>query len=214
MELRLFPLHTVLFPRMTLPLHVFEPRYRTLVSECMEANEPFGVVLIRAGVEVGGPAVPHVMGCTARIRSIDSTADGRLQLTVIGERRFRILRLFDDRPYLRAEVEWPVDEQRPVPPALIDEARRQFMLLEQLRRTAQGEYVRAPQAPTTPGTLADAIGAASIAPPLALQPLLETSDVRVRLEAAFQLLGAALVEAHRAAAAAVGQRWGNSARLN
>lgn len=214
MELRLFPLHTVLFPRMILPLQVFEPRYRTLVAECLKESAPFGVVLIQAGVEVGGAAIPHAMGCTAQIRAIEAAPDGQLMLTTAGLRRFRILALFDDRPYLRAEVEYPVDEQRPVSQALIEEARRQLVLLEQLRHTARGEYVRAPEVPTSAGALADAIGASSIAAPLELQPLLETLDIRTRLEAAFQLLGGAMVEAHRAASAAVAERWGSVARLN
>ena len=67
-RLRLFPLNTVLFPGAVLNLHVFEPRYKQLVSECLEEGAPFGVSLIREGDEAGDPAVsPYEVGTTAEI---------------------------------------------------------------------------------------------------------------------------------------------------
>ena len=214
MDLRLFPLNTVLFPGMALPLQVFEPRYLRLVAECVDASEPFGVALIREGVEVGGPAVPHAMGTTARIRSYSAGADGRLHLDTLGERRFRILALHDDRPYLRAEVEYPIDELTVVPPDLLDRARDDYSLVRRLQLTARGEYQRQPAVPRDPGSLADAIGALGPAPPSVLQRLLETLDVRRRLEDALALLEAALPPVHRQAAAAVAARWGRLDRTN
>src|SRR4029079_17235484 len=100
MELTLFPLRTVLFPGMKLPLQVFEPRYRQLVAECMEYAEPFGVSLIREGAEVGGPAAPYNIGTTALIESVTTAPDGRLHLATMGGRRFRIVTLHTDRAYL------------------------------------------------------------------------------------------------------------------
>src|SRR5258708_12580043 len=63
----LFPLGSALFPGMLLPLHIFEPRYRLLVKRSIEKDEPFGIVLIKSGPEVGGPAEPHRVGTTAKI---------------------------------------------------------------------------------------------------------------------------------------------------
>src|SRR5690606_7127599 len=97
-RLRLFPLRMVLFPGMALPLQVFEERYRTLVAECLAAREPFGVALIREGTEVGGAAAPFSVGCTARIQRVSPTRDGRLAVTAVGERRFRIVQTYEDRP--------------------------------------------------------------------------------------------------------------------
>ena len=57
--LRLFPLNIILFPGMDLPLKIFEERYKLLIQECIEEDSPFGVVLIKDGLEVGGPARPH-----------------------------------------------------------------------------------------------------------------------------------------------------------
>ncbi len=110
----LFPLHTVLFPGMPLPLHVFEPRYQELVRDCLAADRLFGVCLIRSGPEVGGPAEPHGMGTTCEIVETRSLGEGRLHLTTVGRRRFRIHRLFYERSYLEGEIELlPPDEASP-----------------------------------------------------------------------------------------------------
>jgi Lon protease-like protein len=90
-EISLFPLHTVLFPGGLLPLRVFEPRYMEMVSACLRGNEPFGVCLIREGREVGAPAVPHSVGCLARIAQWDMQQLGVLNIVARGERRFRIV---------------------------------------------------------------------------------------------------------------------------
>lgn len=213
-ELRLFPLQTVLFPGMALPLHVFEDRYRQLISECLEASEPFGVALIREGVEVGGAAQPHEIGTTARIESVRRDDEGRLQLLTIGERRFRILQLHDDRPYLWAEVEYPEDEPAEVPQSLLEQAREHYASLLRLRLAAGGEYVRDIPTPSAPELLADAAGAALTASPHELQRLLATIDVGRRLEQASALLEAAIPAARRDARMAVARRSGGSAGLN
>jgi uncharacterized protein len=207
MELRLFPLRTVLFPGMKLPLQVFEPRYRQLVTECIEYSEPFGVALIREGVEVGGPAVPYTIGTTANIESITPLADGRLQLATVGGRRFRIITLHTDRPYLWANVEYPVDEPAELPDGLIRQLRDGLTAIHRLRATAAGEYEREPRLPEHPGALADAVAGLSKAPPAALQEFLETLDVRRRVEDALPLLQAALSSVHREAAVSAAARW-------
>ena len=90
-RIALFPLHTVLFPGGQLPLRVFEQRYVRMTTACMRNDEPFGVCLIREGAEVGAPAVPHLIGCLARIVQWDMPQLGMLTLVVRGERRFRAL---------------------------------------------------------------------------------------------------------------------------
>ncbi len=93
-ELPLFPLHSVLCPGIALPLHIFEERYRLVVARCIERSAPFGVVLIRAGREVG-ELEGHVadVGTTAAIRQAGRYSDGRLDIVTVGERRFRIERV-------------------------------------------------------------------------------------------------------------------------
>lgn len=104
-SLPLFPLNTVLFPGMPLPLHIFEQRYKTMISECMRDHKPFGVVLIKSGTEAGPAAEPHPIGTTARILSMERLTEGRLNIETVGEDRFRILELRHDQPYLSAIVE-------------------------------------------------------------------------------------------------------------
>jgi Lon protease-like protein len=102
--LPLFPLNTVLFPHLPLPLHVFEDRYRVMISDCLEAGHSFGVVGIREGLETG-PALPYDIGTLAKIVRIDRMEGGRMNLLVSGASRFRILETATDRPYLRARIE-------------------------------------------------------------------------------------------------------------
>jgi len=106
MELPLFPLHTVLCPGVALPLKVFEERYRAMVKRCLELDEPFGVVLIRDGREVGAAATSiATVGTIAEIREAAKYSDGRYDLLVVGTRRFRIESVaVGRRPYLVAEV--------------------------------------------------------------------------------------------------------------
>lgn len=104
-QIPLFPLHTVLFPNTPISLHIFEPRYREMVAFCLAAQKPFGVVLIRRGDEVGEPAEPYRIGCTARIQQVDYLPGGEMDLTALGEERFEILSLDGaSQPYLTAQV--------------------------------------------------------------------------------------------------------------
>jgi Lon protease-like protein len=106
--LALFPLNTVLFPGQLLPLHIFEPRYRQMIGECLQHARPFGVVLIQAGEEVGEPAIPYEVGTTAHIVQVERQEDGRMQILCVGRARFRVQEMLHDKPYLRGKVDlWP-----------------------------------------------------------------------------------------------------------
>jgi Lon protease-like protein len=113
--LPMFPLGSVLFPSMILPLHVFEPRYRALVDDCVADNGEFGVVLIERGSEVGGGDVRTDVGTVAQVLEIERFDDGRCALAAVGTRRFRVDRWLDDDPYPRAEV---TDWDDPAPESL------------------------------------------------------------------------------------------------
>lgn len=104
----MFPLGSVLVPGMVLPLHVFEPRYRALMRDCLAGDREFGVVLIERGSEVGGGDVRTDIGTMARILRADETPDGRFAVGAVGVRRIRVDAWLDDDPYPRAEVsDWP-----------------------------------------------------------------------------------------------------------
>ena len=105
-ELPLFPLNTVLFPGMPLPLRIFEPRYKEMIGVCIREKRPFGVVLIREGKAQHGPlAVPHTVGCTAQITQVEPLEDGQFAILSIGQERFRIHSLKKDKAYLVGMVE-------------------------------------------------------------------------------------------------------------
>lgn len=110
-RLRLFPLNAVLFPGAALTLHVFEPRYKQMIGECLDAREPFGVALIRDGEEAGDPAVtPFDIGTTAEIDGVTRLEQGRFYLSTLGGKRFRIERLLAREPYLLAEVSYLIED--------------------------------------------------------------------------------------------------------
>jgi Lon protease-like protein len=100
MELPLFPLNTVLFPGMALPLHIFEPRYRLMIRRCIKLNDPFGVVLIKQGSEVGGGAIPYEVGTSAHITGVERLPEGRMNIQTVGYKRFRIERFVQEKPFL------------------------------------------------------------------------------------------------------------------
>jgi Lon protease-like protein len=110
----MFPLGTVLFPSAVLPLHVFEPRYRAMVRDCLAADREMGVVLIERGSEVGGDDVRTDVGTVARIVEAQELPDGRWALVTVGARRLRVERWMPDDPYPIAEIEdWPDPEPGP-----------------------------------------------------------------------------------------------------
>ena len=104
-KIPLFPLSTVLFPGGTIPLQIFEDRYHSMVQDCLDTDSKFGIVLIKEGQEVGGNAVPHKVGTLARITKIRKLPQNRLYLTAVGETRFNIIELIQDKAYLEGLVE-------------------------------------------------------------------------------------------------------------
>mgnify|MGYP000983242601 FL=1 len=104
-SLSLFPLNVVLFPGSSLPITVFEERYKLMLQDCLNTGSKFGVVLIKSGSEVGEPAVPHLVGTVCKIIAVEYKDDGVINITVKGEERFSLIRLYQTKPYLNAEVE-------------------------------------------------------------------------------------------------------------
>ncbi len=104
-ELPMFPLGTVLFPHMVLPLHVFEPRYRQLLDDILADGREFGVVLISRGHEVGGGDLRTDVGTVARVVQAQQLDEERWLVIAVGTERVRIERWLPDDPYPRAEVE-------------------------------------------------------------------------------------------------------------
>ena len=130
MEIPLFPLHTVLCPGIVLPLHIFEERYRSMTRHCLETGQPFGVVLIRDGREIGtrGVATLAGVGAFAEIREAGRYPDGRYDLLAAATGRFTIEDVDAMRePYLLARV-------RPLEDQVGDERRAERLAAGAIRR--------------------------------------------------------------------------------
>lgn len=116
--LPLFPLDLVLLPGTPLPLHIFEPRYKEMIAECLEQKKPFGIV--RASEEgVAG------IGCTAEIVSVTKKyEDGRMDILTRGVNRFEVLDVNEDRSFLQAEIVVVEDEPGSASAQTIEQAVR------------------------------------------------------------------------------------------
>lgn len=102
--LPMFPLGSVLFPSLVLPLHLFEPRYRALIRDVLAGDGEFGVCLIERGSEVGGDDVRLDVGTIAHVQDAAELPDGRWAVVTVGTRRIRVERWLPDDPYPRAEI--------------------------------------------------------------------------------------------------------------
>jgi Lon protease-like protein len=131
-DLPLFPLGLVLYPNERLPLHIFEPRYKEMIRYCLDEDAPFGIALFNDGKLAD-------MGCTARIAEVVTRyEDGRLDIAVRGEVRFRVLQLAQERAYLTAVVETIEEPPEQPKKALKERAITQHMkLLELAGRTVR-----------------------------------------------------------------------------
>lgn len=185
----MFPLGTVLYPHALLPLHVFEPRYRTLTQRCLEGDQQFGVVLIERGHEVGGGDARFDVGTVAQIVRAGQFDDGRWMLVTVGVQRLRILEWLPDDPHPQARVE-RLDDVAGAPNTGIDE------LTAVLRRVLALRSELGDSVPSLDVDLADdpvqaSFEAAALAPlgPLDAQRLLELDDAGARIDQLATLLG-------------------------
>jgi uncharacterized protein len=190
MQLPLFPLGTVLFPQGRLPLRVFEPRYVDLVRDCLRHTKPFGVVWIREGSEVVGPAdtMPKLaqIGSLAQIVDWDALPDGRLGMTIEGGGKFRLLSTEQKPNYLIvAEVELlPEEPQLPLP----ERARDLVPLLQQLMRHPLIERLQLQPEQRDGGRLANQLAQLLPIPEAGKFTLLTEADPLLRLDRLLQLL--------------------------
>ena len=195
--LPLFPLpNVVLFPTVFLPLHVFEPRYRELVTDALASDRLIGMVLLRPGWErdyEGRPPV-YPVGCSGVITHVERLADGRFNIVLRGVERFRIVREDQARPYRRAAIE-PQPER---PPTENDRAvlrgqrtRLEALVASALRQSETGTGASEPPRISTALSdedLVNALGQYLDLDPIEKQALLEHDCLRSRAESLIELL--------------------------
>jgi Lon protease-like protein len=155
-ELPLFPVNTVLFPGQALSLHIFEERYKLMINRCLENDQPVGIVLIREGEEVGEPATPHDVGTLAAILETDRHETGEIDIIAVGQERFVIHQLLQERPYIVGQVEPLLPKGEDTPRSLALSMRASELLPKYVRVLAQatGTLVQVVNAPEEPSAVA------------------------------------------------------------
>jgi Lon protease-like protein len=209
MELPLFPLNSVLFPGATLPLHIFEERYKEMIGRCLQSGSPFGVLLIRSGNEVGEAAQPFEVGTTARIARVQPLEEGRMNLVCLGERRFRLLRTLRETPYPVGEVEplESTDSEGDEVAELAETVGALFAEYYRIYLAVSNQWARQIGMPGDPDTLADFVGSRLAVSLWTKQRLLEELSVRRRLDMELETLSDAIREMTPKVSAARAQRW-------
>jgi Lon protease-like protein len=177
-ELGLFPLGIVLLPGEQVPLHIFEPRYRELIGECIEEEQEFGLLYAdEDGV--------RELGTRARVAAVlERFDDGRLNIVVTGGERFAVERLTQGRSFMTAEVEDVADEPGEVDPETRVSAAGSFRALAALAGAETEVDEDTPE-------LSFALAAQVELPPADKQQLLESRSEQERLELVVELLEAA-----------------------
>jgi Lon protease-like protein len=158
-RLPLFPLPVVLFPDAPLPLHVFEPRYRRMLEDCLAGDRRFGMIYLERGrAERDLPA--GQVGCVARVETVESLPDGRSNVAAIGVERFALRRLADDpAPYHVGEVE-TFDDVGEVPDATLEaRVRATFERVARAARTLADDPSPTPPLPADAARLSFAVAA-------------------------------------------------------
>jgi len=187
-RLPLFPLNLVLFPGMDLPLHIFEERYKDMISECMEQDAPFGVVLIKEGVEVGVPADPERIGTSTRILRSEFLDQGRINIMTKGQRRFEIEEIVQRVPHIVGRVRFLVEVEGEGCADLASQINDEYVALVRNLTALTGGYASRVEIPEDPIDLSYAIAANLELEPHMRQSLLVTETAATRLDDLIPLL--------------------------
>jgi Lon protease-like protein len=204
-QLPLFPLGTVLYPGLVLPLHVFEERYLLLIHDLLQQPEPrrFGIVAVELGHTAGderpaecgdergrgaGAARLAPVGCTAEVHGVIPHVDGRFDVITVGGRRFDITGVDDSLPYLRANVEFRPDDAGPDAGPAARRVIRLFRLYHCRLADAGAEVARSIELPLDPVRLSYFVASTVVLDRNEKQRLLEARDATARFQLEEQLL--------------------------
>jgi uncharacterized protein len=192
--LPLFPLGTVLYPGLVLPLNIFEERYRQLVRDLLGGSQPrrFGVIAIRDGRETGvtGVSSLYEVGCIAVVREVTELPDGRYELVTVGTDRFKLHELDESLPYLRGRVELldePVGAEAETY-LLVKTVQRAFRKYLDVLTTRGPATISVPELPDEPILMSYLVAASVIIDLPERQALLAQPDAFSRLTAERALL--------------------------
>lgn len=185
-SLPLFPLpNVVLFPGMSLPLHIFEEKYKKMISNCLESNKQFGIVYTK------GKMCAEI-GTIAEIIDVEKLNDGRMNILTEGKRRFKILKILTEEPYHEASVQELIDEEIQIDKnlkKLIKEIKtlssRALKLFDKIFNDKISKKLKLPD---EPNELLFLVSANLTCPHESKQEILETKSITDRINKVFPLL--------------------------
>jgi Lon protease-like protein len=193
----LFPLNVVLFPGMMLPLHIFENRYKLMIKDCLETEQPFGVVLAKSRY-AQAPNVANLyssdlyeVGTTARITAVENLKDGRMNLITVGQERFIIKDVYPSTAdFLIGQVDpFPMQDDDPQQVAtLVQKLRPMVRQYINHLADASGEDLSNATLPTDPTALAFLAGTAIQGPLADKQKLLSAKSLRTLIASTVSVL--------------------------
>ena len=166
---------------MELPLHIFEERYKDMIGECLEQDVPFGVVLIKEGLEVGAPADPERVGTSTRILRSEILDQGRMNIVTKGERRFEIEEIIQRVPHVVGRVRFLVELEGEGCAELIPQINDEYVNLVKNLTALTGGYTSRVDIPEDPIELSYAIAGNLNLEPHLRQSLLVTETAATRL---------------------------------
>ena len=166
---------------MELPLHIFEERYKDMIGECLEQDVPFGVVLIKEGLEVGAPADPERIGTSPRFLRSEILDQGRMNIVTKGERRFEIEEIIQRVPHVVGRVRFLVELEGEGCAELIPQINDEYVNLVKNLTALTGGYTSRVEIPEDPIELSYAIAGNLNLEPHLRQSLLVTETAATRL---------------------------------
>ena len=187
-SLPLFPLNVVLFPGMALPLHIFEERYKAMIGDCVDREQPFGIVLIKEGLEVGDPASPFSIGTTARVISVERLEEGRMNILTTGEQRFETAEISQQLPHMVGQVRYLEEQPGELPSQIMAEISEEYGAFLQSLSALAGGWTTRPEASEDAVRLSYSVATNLDLPRDVRQELLELATAGERLERLLPLL--------------------------
>ena len=193
----MFPLNAVLYPGVSVPLHVFEDRYRALVHHLLRTEDPsqrlFGSVAIREGYEVGdhGTQSLYRIGVRLQLTEVEARADGSFDVVAVGRDRIQLDRLLTTGDYPVGEVTLLPGRATEVPEEVVEQARATFTAYRHVLRSIAGDPLQG-ELPKDPTYLSWTLAACTPLPMGERQQLLEANDAAERLVLVTDLLRAEL----------------------
>ena len=190
----MFPLNTVLFPGVTVPLHVFEDRYRALVHRLLRIEDPaerlFGSVAIREGYEVGerGGQSVHRIGCVLQLTDVEQHEDGTFDIVAVGRSRLRLEGMDASGPFLSGTIDVIDEDDDDIDPELAEAARETFEDYREALTVIHGHEVLEGILPRDPTYLSWSLAATCLLTLPDRQSLLEAESASIRLGMLITLL--------------------------